>query len=224
MLNLSKKLNTFFSKKNIDKMIKYYEPSTEETDIKSVGYIRQNPWGKCYQGALDFGFENIIHIPWAHYNDIVQRYEETGEVEIQNRNGKQIANAAINFPINSIVYIPGKETLGVLVRIVSGVKSDFLSSPLIIRKGKTCNHPYIHSQCQICRDSIVEVGYPNRDKMLTKGYLFEPFSTLYRDTQLIGMVRFPEGVDKMIGARRDTVGKKQQYWRLSQNQEQGFYQ
>jgi len=190
----------------------HYEPSNVETNMKSMAYIRQNPWGKCPRGVdLAIAHEKI-HIPWAHYHNIRTQYHQNGELDIESAGGKRIANVAINMPINSVVYIPGIDgSDGALVRLTSNVKDGFLSAPYIFRTARTCGHEYTNNHCEICRNAIIRVDNQINNS-LQLGHIIEPFSTLYRDVELIGRVKIPSNFDKMTGARRDSAGKEEQYW------------
>jgi hypothetical protein len=190
----------------------HYEPSTAETNMKSVGYIRQYAWEKCPRGVdIAISLEKI-HIPKAHCENIVNTYSQTGELDIQRVRLKSIAKAAMNMPLNSVAYIPGIHgSDGALVRLISNVKGGFLASPYVIRRARRCEHQYVNSDCEICENSIVKLD--NRfDNCLNQGYIIEPFSTLYRDIEFIGRVKIPGNMNRMTGARRDSAGMKEQSW------------
>lgn len=192
----------------------YYEPTNEAPEITSVVYVKQFPWEKCPLGTIHARLSGKMHIPWAHDYNAVRRFQEAGTVE------SRYSKTVTELPVGAIAYIPSVKRqmseYGALVRITSEVKAGPLEGGFVVRNTKQCQHQYIDGTCVECRNSIVEVTPRDIFSHIEQGHIVEPFWTLYREVELIGLVKYTNTVKRGDLARRDAAGKKVQGWRRIQ--------
>ena len=188
-----------------------YKPSLMPTEVKSVGYVRQNAWKKTENFLSIVHETSKIHIPYAHRKEDVIRYNANKKVL------DKYARTASEIPTGSIVFIPNGKT-GLLVEITSGIWAGIMNGVGVAIGSKGCNHyPNRNTdECKECRDSIVCIFSCKKNlerltELLALGNTIEPFCTLYRDVRVIGKVDVSE-TDARIYAGMDSVGLREQFW------------
>ena len=192
-----------------------YIPSDVQTDTQTVAYIRQN-CNKKNKDPLDTVLRgNTIHVPWAHTKQDIIEYEEDSE-EFLSRT--KYAKTCIELPNGSVILIPdGKK--GLIVRLISGVKTGIMSSLCTAVTTRNCGHLLVRGghRCNDCDTSIQENFNPSDvqkiSSHLMSGHLIQPFWSLYRDVEIIGEADY-NGIDGRSLAGPDSAGKWSRYWSL----------
>ncbi len=189
----------------------HYSPSNEPADVESHCYIRQNPWkkGDAQLYPLSSG---LLSLPYAHTKSAVEEFNANGT--IPEGFPKKIAA----LPIGTNVYTPDGH-YGNIIKIVSEVKAGILPFLKVVRKPRNCSHTYTEPTytCQACADSVVYVGGGgNTDEFLGKGYLIEPYYTLYRECDPVATLKIEYEEDLRKYAGCNSFGMKKLYWKRNE--------
>ena len=195
-----------------------YIPSNTPTSIKTEGYIRQNPY-ECVDDKLESVIlSNKIHIPKIHGKDNVDYMNQNGGIISPDVNGYSYAQIAKNFLNEELVHIPdGKK--GLIVRLISSMKTGILNTLCIACTPRDCGHNHIRS-CDTCRLSVKEIFNPSNTEKLLKylkdGCIIEPFYCAYRDIEIVGKVNL-DGVNasSISGQASAAKYKNVRYWTLA---------
>ena len=190
----------------------------EESDLTSTLYVRQNPWKKCenvFEGVLN---SNSIHIPHVHSRSACIAYDKNPEQFYESIT--KYAKLVMNAPDWTIALIPNGGA-GLLVRICSDVQIGPLSSLAVASQMgiRTCGHQFLESicgSCAECDNSIIEVINSKNisaiHRYLSAGHHIEPFYTLYRKVQILGMAAYHDQDGRRI-AGMASAGTHNLFWK-----------
>ena len=199
-------------------MSKYF-PSETQTHIKTVAYIRQNPWGVNSDKFDSVLKSNRLHAPWAHTKDQIDHIQIDGGELIGKNKGTRYINCFKSLTLTDVVLVPdGKR--GLLVRINSPMKYDSFETLCIAHTARECGHFNNKGriECPTCHSSVVEVFNPsNTEKVvmhLKKGHSIETFYSPYYEVEIVGEADY-NGTSGNSIAGPDAAGKWTRYWKLA---------
>ncbi len=173
-------------------MATYTLTHSDDCDLQSVAYVRQNSHTKMKDILGSVQKSNKIHIPYAHTKGDVELFTE--EHDIRNT---LFAKKVVKLPIGSVVLVPGRKK-GLLVRITSETKTGVLDHLCVASSVKTCEHQGkpIRSGCTDCSNAVRSVfctdDTATLQKCLREGCTIEPFWSLYRDCEVLGVGEYPD--------------------------------
>jgi len=194
-----------------------------QNDMKSVAYIRQNPWSKMED---DYKMNSVrlhrkFHIPWVHTKETVAKYLENPGGFQPELNGDihGYAKICIGLAVGSLVLIPNGK-IGLIVRITSDVKAGVIDSLCIACSPRTCGHSNVHGShsCPTCSTSVQEVFSSSNTqkiiKYLKNGCNIEAFWSLYREVEIVAHANY-DGTDARKIAGMASVSKSIRYWKFN---------
>ncbi len=203
----------FGTREHSYKMATYILTHSNDCDLQSVAYVRQNSHTKMKDILGSVQKSNKIHIPYAHTKGDIELFTEEHDIR-----DERYAKKVVELPIGSVVLVPdGKK--GLLVRITSETKTGVLDHLCVASSVKTCEHQGkpIRSGCTDCSNAVRSVfctdDTATLQKCLREGCTIEPFWSLYRDCEVLGVGEYPDTDGRSV-AGPDSFGNWHHKWIL----------
>jgi len=183
-----------------------YVPSSEPTAVKSIAWVRQNPYGKIDDPVNAVKNSKQVSVPHAHTNHDVMEFLADPK-SITNPQAKIV----LSLPTSEIIVIPAAGSIGLLVRLTSGPIAGKINALYIVSNHKECGHTTIQKSCTKCNDAIVTVNSSPPEHILP-GQTVDDFWSIYRNIEIVAIADYKD-VEHLTIARQRSAGHKDQYWR-----------
>lgn len=181
------------------------EPSKD--CVKTTFQMRQNPWQKLNNSIKLVKDTKKVHTPWGHTQSQVTLYSQNKENYLSKCH--KFTKNSLQLKVGDVGIVEGDGGVAIVVKITSSPKCGVMDEIVIARSERSCNHHYTQQGhdvgdskgCTICSDSVKAVIRSNDikeiQKAIQKGYIIEPFYSMYFDIEVLGKVDF-NGKKKVI--------------------------
>jgi hypothetical protein len=152
-------------------------------------YVRQNPYKTDTYGLYTIcATSKKLNIPFTSTKDDCNRYLANPQEYLRTCNDK--SRLLMNLPVGTLITVVGKHEAKI-VKITSDVKAGHCSPVYVVRNPAVYDGLYTEQTQEQYINSIVHFVVPTDDystkiiNALKKGYLIEPFYSLYRDFEFV---------------------------------------
>jgi hypothetical protein len=181
-----------------------FHPSTDSTDVQSVGYVRQNAWKKTEKFLEIIEHTKVVHAPHGHQREDMTRFRADGSIT------DKYARAFHEFETGAVVLIPNGDH-GLLVRLETPTAAGSAPGWIVAIDSATDS-----TKERFEREQILAIfGNSNTTAIrdhLRSDHTLIPMFGLYRQVSIVGRADY-NGTDGRALAGMDSVGPRKQYWK-----------